>query len=198
VNNKKAKGLRATGVGSVSCARHEMFRPTGTGDLQKGEQYVSNYKYLDCSSNIFIRYCNMDYIFLSSVMGIVLLSLIVSYDIACQWYKNFMERLKSMPSCLQFIKPPSMRYKVPKFHLPPHVPVCHAPFLFNFAIGVGWTDGEGVERNWSWLNGAAASTSQMGPDSCHDTLDDYMGFSNFRKVVELGLFHFSFSFVTAG
>lgn len=37
-NSKKSKGLRATGVGSVSCARHEMFRPTGTGDLQKGER----------------------------------------------------------------------------------------------------------------------------------------------------------------
>jgi len=37
-NTKKSKGLRATGVGSVSCAHHEMFRPTGTGDLQKGER----------------------------------------------------------------------------------------------------------------------------------------------------------------
>jgi hypothetical protein len=83
-----------------------------------------------------------------------------------------------------------MRYKVPKFHLPPHVPACQAPFSFNFATGVGRTDGEGVERNWSWLNGAAASTSQMGPGSRHDTLDDYMGFSNFRKVTELGKFFF--------
>ncbi|KAG6912525.1 hypothetical protein DXG01_014015 [Tephrocybe rancida] len=37
-NTRKAKGLRATGVGSVSCARHQMFHPTGTGDLQKGEK----------------------------------------------------------------------------------------------------------------------------------------------------------------
>jgi hypothetical protein len=37
-NNKRAKGLRATGIGSVSCSRHEMFRANGTGDLQKGER----------------------------------------------------------------------------------------------------------------------------------------------------------------
>jgi hypothetical protein len=33
-------GLHATGIGSVSCARHEMYRPNGMGDLQKGERYV--------------------------------------------------------------------------------------------------------------------------------------------------------------
>ena len=39
-NTKRAKGLRATGIGSVTCARHECFLPNGTGDLQKGERYV--------------------------------------------------------------------------------------------------------------------------------------------------------------
>ncbi|KAJ7173842.1 hypothetical protein C8R46DRAFT_1161559 [Mycena filopes] len=71
-NNKRAKGLRATGIGSVSCSRHELFRANGTGDLQKGE-----------------RYSNMDYLFFSSVMGITLLSIVASYDIACQWFRNF-------------------------------------------------------------------------------------------------------------
>ncbi|KAF9490825.1 hypothetical protein BDN71DRAFT_1373309, partial [Pleurotus eryngii] len=36
-NTRRSKGLRATGVGSVSCARSDMFRPNGLGDLQKGE-----------------------------------------------------------------------------------------------------------------------------------------------------------------
>jgi hypothetical protein len=39
-NNKRAKGLRASGIGSVSCSRHKVFRPLGTGDLQRGEKYV--------------------------------------------------------------------------------------------------------------------------------------------------------------
>jgi hypothetical protein len=37
-NTKKHKGLRATGVGAVSCARHQLFRPNGMGDLQVGER----------------------------------------------------------------------------------------------------------------------------------------------------------------
>jgi hypothetical protein len=37
---KKSKGLRATGLGAVSCARHQLFRPLGMGDLQKGERCV--------------------------------------------------------------------------------------------------------------------------------------------------------------
>lgn len=38
---KKSKGLRATGMAAVSCARHQLFRPLGLGDLQKGERYVA-------------------------------------------------------------------------------------------------------------------------------------------------------------
>jgi hypothetical protein len=40
-NTKHSKGLRATGIGAVSCAQHEMYRPNGMGDLQVGERYVS-------------------------------------------------------------------------------------------------------------------------------------------------------------
>ncbi|KAF8219824.1 hypothetical protein L208DRAFT_1337502, partial [Tricholoma matsutake] len=75
-----------TGVASVSCSRHQMFRPTGTVDLQKGE-----------------RYANIDFVFMSSVFGFMLLSLIVSYDIACQWYKHFWDRLELLLAHLQFL-----------------------------------------------------------------------------------------------
>ena len=39
---KKSKGLHATGIAAVSCARHQLFRPLGVGDLQKGERYVTS------------------------------------------------------------------------------------------------------------------------------------------------------------
>lgn len=39
-NRKRVKGLRTTGVGGVMCARHNMWRPNGIGDLQLGERYV--------------------------------------------------------------------------------------------------------------------------------------------------------------
>lgn len=34
-------GLRCSGVGGVVCARHELVRPQGMGDLQKGERRVT-------------------------------------------------------------------------------------------------------------------------------------------------------------
>ncbi|KAG6806717.1 hypothetical protein H0H92_010276, partial [Tricholoma furcatifolium] len=91
-----------------------------------------------------------------------------------------------MPERLQLAGDTVMSWAVPKFHLPAHKPECHGPFALNYMHGVGRTDDEGVERNWAWLNGAAPSTSQMGPGSRHDTLDDFIGFSNFRKTVDYG------------
>ncbi|KAJ6485485.1 hypothetical protein DFH09DRAFT_1106210 [Mycena vulgaris] len=37
-NAKRVKGLRVTGVGGVTCARHNMWRPNGLDDLQAGER----------------------------------------------------------------------------------------------------------------------------------------------------------------
>ena len=40
--NRNRTGLRATGIGAVSCARNEMYRPNGMGDLQFGERYANS------------------------------------------------------------------------------------------------------------------------------------------------------------
>jgi hypothetical protein len=37
---KILKGLAATGIGTVDCARHDMKLANGVGDLQKGERYA--------------------------------------------------------------------------------------------------------------------------------------------------------------
>jgi hypothetical protein len=37
-NAKCTKGLRTTGVGGVTCSRHNMWRANGLGDLQCGER----------------------------------------------------------------------------------------------------------------------------------------------------------------
>ena len=42
-DTKKSKGLAATGVGTVDCARHGMKLQNAVGDLQKGEKYVPSY-----------------------------------------------------------------------------------------------------------------------------------------------------------
>ncbi|KAF4580325.1 hypothetical protein EYR38_003220, partial [Pleurotus pulmonarius] len=167
-NTRRSKGLRATGVGSVSCARSDMFRPNGLGDLQKGE-----------------RYANMDYIFLSSIAAGSLLLITITYDIACQWFRNFFSRMQQLPAHLRLSTDINLRFRIPKFHLEAHKETCHAPFSLNYTKWVGRTDGEGVERMWSWLNKVAHSASMMGPGGRQDTLDDFCNFWNWRKTVNL-------------
>ena len=48
------------------------------------------------------------------------------------------------------------------------------------------TDGEAPEQGWSDTNGVASSTKEMGPGSRRDTLDDFFGDYNWRKVAQLG------------
>jgi hypothetical protein len=89
-NRKRVKGLRTTGVGGVTCARHNMWRPNGIGDLQLGERCAQTFCIIMiCYLTDVDRYCNMDFILFSAVLNAVIFYLIISYDIACQYGKNF-------------------------------------------------------------------------------------------------------------
>ncbi|TFK57878.1 hypothetical protein BDN72DRAFT_732579, partial [Pluteus cervinus] len=72
-------------------------------------------------------------------------------------------------------------YLVPKFHLPAHVGKCQTQYSFNLHPHVGRTDGEAPERGWSHINPIAMSTSEMGPGSRRDTLNDHFGDWNWKK-----------------
>ncbi|KAJ7659788.1 hypothetical protein DFH06DRAFT_989370 [Mycena polygramma] len=168
-NLKRVKGLRTSGVGGVTCTRHKMWRANGMGDLQKGE-----------------RYCNMDWIFASSMRNCKILYVIFTYDINCQYYKNFWDRMRKLPEYLHLNIPPSnVFFYVPNFHLPPHKDDCHRPYSLHFAAGAGMSNGEGIEQNWENTNGAASQTKQTGPGSRQDTLDDILGAHNYRKTLAL-------------
>ncbi|KAJ7770053.1 hypothetical protein B0H16DRAFT_1307286 [Mycena metata] len=166
-NAKRVKGLRITGVGGVTCARHNMWHPNGMGDLQAGE-----------------RYCNMDFIFFSAVLGYILTYLILSYDIACQFSKNIWTRMGKLPSKFHLkIDRINVRWMVPNFHLPPHKKGCHSPFSFHWLWGAGRTHGETVEQNWEFLNGIAASTKLMGLGARYTALEGLLSFHNWRRLV---------------
>lgn len=130
----------------------------------------------------------MDFILLSVAAPLILIALIISYDIACQWKINLRERMKEFPERLQLSDQAfsQVRYVIPKFHAGAHELKCQLPHSLNLMPGVGRTDGEGVERNWSEINPVANSTKEMGPGSRRDTLDDHFGHHNWRKYVNLG------------
>ncbi|KAJ7932991.1 hypothetical protein B0H13DRAFT_1856601 [Mycena leptocephala] len=135
-NAKRVKGLRTTGVGGVTCARHNMWRANGIGDLQNGER------------------------------------------------KKFWTRMTGLPSAMHIDKSKvAVWFKVPNFHMLGHRDPCHSPFSFHWMWGAGVTDGEDVEQNWDFTNGAAGSTKMMGPGARHAFLEGLFGFHNWMRTV---------------
>lgn len=126
----------------------------------------------------------MDFILFSSILNYIVFYLILSYDIACQYGKNFWTRMQLLPEAMHLtIDHSRVWFKVPNFHLPPHKPPCHSAFSFHYMWGAGRTHGETVEQNWEFTNGAAASTKMMGPGAWFATLEDLFGFHNWRRLV---------------
>ncbi|KAJ7027962.1 hypothetical protein C8F04DRAFT_1212258 [Mycena alexandri] len=163
-------GLRCSGVGGVVCARHEVVRPQGIGDLQKGE-----------------RYANMDYILLSSILGITALYLAISYDIACQWQINLRERMEKMPERLRLdLALITLLFALPVWHAAAHEVSCQNKNSLTYLDGVGRTDGEGIERTWSVLNPIAWATKEMGRGGRADCIEDKIDHHNFEKNINQG------------
>lgn len=128
----------------------------------------------------------MDFIVLSAVAAVPLMSLMVIYDIACQWKVNFPKRMEELPPHLHIPESVTLDFAIPKCHCPAHQPICQTPHSLNLKPGAGRTDGEGIERDWSMINPAANSTKEMAPGTRHDTLDDLFGYHNWQKTVNLG------------
>ncbi|KAA1478738.1 hypothetical protein DENSPDRAFT_788380, partial [Dentipellis sp. KUC8613] len=166
------KRFCVNGVGAVVCARHSFFRPNSVGDLPRGERYVS-----------------MGFILLMtiSMAGMLWRMLTISYDIACQFSKNFSKRMKTFPPNFRINSATmDVKFLVPKFHLPAHGPKCQVKYSFNLTEGVGRTHGEGIEANWSQTNGVALATREMPPGARHEALNDYFGAMNWWKTISMG------------
>ena len=126
-----------------------MKRPNGVGDLQKGERYVWFSVQPAVHSSQSLRYVNMDYLFISTLRHSAdIVELVVSYDIVCQWSRNFWERMAVYSHSIRVDHTGQKNYHflIPKFHLPAHIKACQTVFSFNFNRHVGRTDGEAPER----------------------------------------------------
>ncbi|KAJ7120591.1 hypothetical protein C8R43DRAFT_1136756 [Mycena crocata] len=168
--DRESRGTASSGIGTIDCARHNMKRPNGVGDLQLGERYV-----------------NMDYMFFRSIAGTDIDRFFVSYDIACQWHKNLWVRMSNYAPELWFEGDRKyMTFLVPKFHLPAHIEECNLRFSFNLTRDVGRTDGEAPERGWAKTNPLASSTKEKGPGSRRDALDNHFNDQNHKKTIAFG------------
>jgi hypothetical protein len=140
-------------------------------------------------------YANMDYIFFSAILGVALLTIAISYDIVCQWKININERIDKLPARLTE-QPPEvpplakrLRFGLPVWHAAAHERDCQVTNSLRYQHGMENTDGEGMERGWSRVNGQSSSTKEMGPGNRHDTLDDHFGYHNWQRNIGLGACH---------
>ncbi len=108
----------------------------------------------------------MDYIFASAARNAKGSCMVISYDIACQWYRNVFARCENLPEEVAFdLWLREIEFVIPKFHIAAHGPDCQCRFSLNFRRFMGRTDGENIERGWAWMNPASLSTREMGPGS---------------------------------
>jgi hypothetical protein len=136
-------------------------------------------------------YANMDFIFASAIRGCALLLLLISYDIACQWFINFFKRMKQWPEHLRIGPSVKIRAVIPKFHEPAHTAKDHAQYCLHWLSGGAQCDCEGPERIWSPHNALGNSTKTQGPGHRHDTLNCHFAFWNFLKYISMGMFSFA-------
>jgi Kyakuja-Dileera-Zisupton transposase len=134
----------------------------------------------------------MDYILFSAIYHCKVdwRAITISYDIACQYFKNIWKRMHSdnFPASLRLdIANTKVTAVVPKFHLVAHEQRCHTSYSLNLQPGAGCLDGEVIECNWAKLGVAANSMKEMSAGSRRDTLDDLCGDMNYTKLKTMGI-----------
>jgi hypothetical protein len=136
----------------------------------------------------------MDYILVAALtLRTNIRHILLSYDIACQWHKNFFSRLSNFPTSMtRDILDSNFTFAIPKFHLIAHGVKCQTRFSLNYIPGSARTDGEGIEREWAHINAAATSTREMTAGQRHEVLDDMWNFWNWVKLTKLGTSSYSY------
>lgn len=162
-----------TGAFAVSC-RHVCFCANGVCDFSRGE----GYRYVDVPMAMVIN----------ASINAGLKDLVISYDIACKYSINFLERVCNspyplLPDNLQSLV--SILWLIGKFHLGGHREECQKFFNFNYTQGVGRMSGELVETIWSYFDFLKYQTREMGPGSRQEMLSDAMNYWNWQKIVKM-------------
>jgi len=73
------------------------------------------------------------------------------------------------------------------FHVSGHVWECFLCFYPSFITGTGQVDGEIMKSLWSVLNEISPSTQNVTVAGHIEMLDDHMGNSNFKKMLDISM-----------
>ena len=116
-------------------------------------------------------------------VGILLPWILITYDISCQWSKNFQSCMSEFPEHTQIKPETKVDVGIPSWHITSHGERCRNDFCLGYTKGAGRTCGEEVEIPWSHTNILAPSVREMAPADQHDTLNDHWIGWNFRKII---------------
>jgi Kyakuja-Dileera-Zisupton transposase len=117
--------------------------------------------------------------------------LLVIYDVMCQYFVHFGERLEHVSQYLTLDPEMKVMGAIGKFHLADHVDSCFSKWTLNFMKGAGHIDGEIMETLWSGMNKVSGAARSMSKSNRQETLDDYMRDSNWKKTVGIGKLSFN-------
>jgi hypothetical protein len=155
-------------------------------DFQKGERYVilplsstsGSLKYIYRQMNIDYSICNaLKYNTDGMTEGLVI------YDIGCQWWINFLRRLRENRHHLSIPNMMTIITAVGSFHLSAHISECFVLYSLHFVLGSGQLDGEILETLWAEFNRISSSARSMSAAHRREVYDDHMRDSNWKKLI---------------
>ena len=169
-SEKVVSGRRVRGIGVQACARHGCFCPGSLVDFEVGERQMC----MDYSVSEALKHTNM-----GGIKTVMLM-----YDIMCQYYKNMRKRFAKMkgvtwPARLRCIR------AVGLWHVHGHKSECLYRWASTYIPGVGMVDGEILETLWSLLNRTSKSMQTATTAHRAEVLDDHMGDSNWKKAINM-------------
>jgi hypothetical protein len=111
---------------------------------------------------------------------------LICYDVMCQWSVHMRERVAgsrylNVPDGLE------LRLGIGLFHIHGHRDTCLARYSPSFIEGGRQIDGETIETLWAPLNEISRSTRGMSTSHRKEVIDDHMGDSNWKKLIDLGM-----------
>lgn len=120
-------------------------------------------------------------------------SVLVCYDVACQYSVHFPKRCNDSPILrgILLLFTATVYWAIGKFHLGAHKEDCYPKYSLNHKEGSGRKDGEDAERDWADLQAVMFASRTGTLPTREEKVGNAMQYLNFRIIVCLGLFSFS-------
>jgi hypothetical protein len=115
---------------------------------------------------------------------------VVTYDIACQYSKNFWKHAQGLPlDIYPKFSSDQLEFFVGILHVINHVSACQGKWSGRYRKGNANTPGDNIEHGWPSLNIIAYSARRMTEGGRIDLLNSALGSWNFDKLTRIGNAH---------